>query len=136
MVDTTARQKGFFPGVVGEFFKRRDTSEAGIVPVLNEELHQAAEIFQVLIAHAPVYFCECAAETILFFMRKFNAVLRMWRLFSHEMQFKRCIIRRQESFLDKALPDSPHQPTCIAPKQREVGGRGKSTLLNSKKYVA
>ncbi len=45
MVDATARQKGFFPDVVGEFIKRRDTSEPRIVPILDEELHQALEIF-------------------------------------------------------------------------------------------
>ena len=83
MVDTAARQKGFFPDVVGKFFKHRDTSEPGIVPILDEELHQALEIFQILIVHAPVYFCACAAEAILFFVRKFNAVLWMWSLFSH-----------------------------------------------------
>ena len=83
MVDTATRQKCFCPDLVGKFFKHRDSSEPGTAPKFDKELHQALEIIQILIVYAPVYFCASAAEAILFIVRKINAVLWMWCLFSH-----------------------------------------------------
>ena len=83
MVESTTRQKGFFPDLFGIFFKRCDTSEPGTAPKFDEELHHTLKIFHILIVHAPVYFCACAPEAILFIVRKFNAVLWMWYLFGH-----------------------------------------------------